>query len=126
MTSAVTNTSAGVATAASSYCYDADGNLTTAPTNIGVTCPGIATYTYDGADQVLSQPFGSHASYDADGNETLIDSSAASGTSQTRATTILNTDQADGVSIAGGGTADQDYAIGGRLCNGLVEIRIPR
>jgi RHS repeat-associated protein len=101
LTTAVT-TSGGSTLASLTYCYDAAGNRLDAQTATGATCPGTANTSYDGANQILTQPFGTDAAYDANGNETDIDS-AATGSSQRRQVNYTDTNQVNYLQINNSG-----------------------
>jgi RHS repeat-associated protein len=108
LTSAITKNSGGTTLTTFVYCYDAAGNRTNVRTTTGATCPGTATYTYDGANQILTHPYGTDASYDLDGNETDIDSASAGSTIE-RQTGYGNGNQADSFTVPGGGALTQNY-----------------
>jgi RHS repeat-associated protein len=101
-------TSGGTVLTSLTYCYDLAGNRTNAQTTTGASCPGTATFTYDGANQLLTQPYGSHAAYDLVGNETDIDS-AATGSNQRRQSDYSSTNQVQDFQIGTGSLLNQTY-----------------
>lgn len=106
LSSALTKNSGGTTTASLTYCYDKNANLTLSSTTIGATCPGTATFAYNGANETSTQPFGSHNTFDADGNSTDTDS-AATGSNTRQQTSYSRGDQTSTFTIGAGSALTQ-------------------